>query len=73
MTLFYHKNMACLEEYPIIETAIKYGVEAWGKEDAMAIQIASFWIDGWLEGKKGKITEEDSKIIKMSIQNYYFV
>ena len=39
----------------------------------MAIQIASFRIDGWLEGKKGKITEEDAKIIKMGVQNYYFV
>jgi hypothetical protein len=39
----------------------------------MAIQIASFWIDGWLEGKKGKITEEDAQIIRMGVQNYYFV
>ena len=65
--------MACLEEYPIIETAIKYGVSAWGKEDIMAIQIAGFWIDGWLAANAGKITPEDAMIIKMGVQNYYFV
>ena len=65
--------MACLEEYPIIETAIKYGVEAWGKEDAMAIQIANFWIDGWLAANAEKIKPEDAMIIKMGVQNYYFV
>jgi hypothetical protein len=65
--------MACLEEYPIIETAIKYGVSAWGKEDIMAIQIAGFWIDGWLTANAGKITPEDAMIIKMGVQNYYFV
>lgn len=65
--------MACIEEYPIIETAIKYGVDFCGKEEAMAIQIASFWIDGWLAaGGNGSITAEDAYIIREGVRNYYF-
>lgn len=33
--------MSCIEDYPIIEDAIEFGVTAWGKKDKMAIKIAS--------------------------------
>ena len=45
------------EDYTIIETAIEYGVSVWGKKDIMAIQIAGFWIDGWLEAKVKRPSE----------------
>ena len=66
--------MSCIEDYPIIEQAIKYGVETRGKEDAMAIQIAYFWIEGWLAaGGDGRITEQNANIIREGVKNFYFM
>jgi len=65
--------MICIEDYPIIETAINYGVNAWGKCESMAKQIAQFWVDGWLEANKGKVSEEDAKIIHKGIDNYIWL
>lgn len=64
--------MACIKDYPIIETAIQYGVSSWGKKDIMAIQIAGFWIDGWLEAKAGEISPDVALFIKTSVQKYCF-
>ena len=66
--------MSCIEDYPIIEQAIKYGVDAIGQENAMAIQIAYFWIEGWLAaGGDGRITEQDAHIIREGVKNFYFM
>ena len=65
--------MAFFEDYPIIEDAIKYGLNAWGKPEAMAKQIARFWVDGWLEANKGKVSEEDVKIIRRGVDNWIWM
>lgn len=65
--------MACLEDYPIIETAINYGLNAWGKPEAMAIQIGRFWLDGWLEANKNKVSEEDAKIMRRGVDNWIWL
>lgn len=59
--------------HPIIEEAINFGVDAMGQRCAMAIQIAYFWIEGWLAaGGDGTITEEDAHTIREQIKNYHF-
>ena len=65
--------MVCLEDYPIIEDAIKYGVNTRGKSDALAIQIARFWVDGWLEANKSKVSEEDAQIIRRGVDNWIWL
>lgn len=65
--------MSCIEDYPIIEEAIRFGVEARGKEDVMAIQFAVFWIEGWLAAKKDQLSDVDINIIRQGVKNYYFV
>ena len=64
--------MNCIEDYPIIEEAIAFGVRQWGKKEAMAIQIAYFWILGWLAAKEN-ISNEDRNIIEQGVKNYYFI
>ena len=64
--------MGCLEDYPIIEQAIEFGVTQWGKKEAMAIQIAYYWILGWLAAKEG-LSDEDRHIIEQGVKNYYFI
>ena len=59
--------------HPIIEQAIAYGVNAMGQRNVMAIQVAYFWIEGWLAaGGDGTITEEDVHTIREQIKNYHF-
>lgn len=65
--------MACLEDYPIIEDAIKYGVNTRGKSDTLAIQIARFWVDGWLEANKNTVSEEDANIIRKGVDNWIWM
>lgn len=66
--------MSCIEDYPIIEQAIQYGVDTIGQQNMMAIQLAYVWIEGWLAaGGDGTITEEDARIIREGVRNYYFM
>ena len=72
--------MACLEDYPIIEKAINYGLRVRGQmlrtQDHSEItveQIAKFWVDGWLEANKGKVSEEDAKIIRRGVDNWIWI
>jgi hypothetical protein len=62
----------CIEYYPIIEQAIEFGVAQWGKKEAMAIQIAYYWILGWLSAKE-YISDEDRNAIEQGVRNYYFI
>lgn len=64
--------IGCIEDYPIIEEAINFGVQQWGKREAMAIQIAYYWILGWLAAKEG-LSETDRNIIEQGVKNYYFI
>ena len=64
--------MACIEDYPIIEDAIEFGVRSWGKREVMAIQIATFWIEGWLAAQTN-ISETDANIIRNGVKNYFFI
>jgi len=38
----------------------------------MAIQIAYYWILGWLAAKEN-ISDEDRNIIEQGVKNYYFI
>lgn len=64
--------IGCIEDYPIIEEAINFGVTQWGKREAMAIQIAYYWILGWLSAKTD-LSDEDRNIIEQGVKNYYFI
>lgn len=65
--------MACLEDYPIIETAINYGLKVCGKPGTMANKIARFWVDGWLEANKNTVSDEDAKVIRRGVDNWIWL
>ncbi len=57
----------------LVDEAVDYGVKAWGgKKDVMAIQIARFWIDGYIKGNSN-LTEDDKKSLIATIDNYFFI
>ena len=58
----------------IIDNAVDFGVNALnGQKSAMALQIASFWLEGYIEGRKNEITEDDIKSLRTTMRNYFFI
>jgi len=68
--------MYTLNEFEIldlVDEAVAYGVKAWGgKQEAMALQIARFWIDGYIKGNSN-LTEADKKSPIATVDNYLFI
>jgi hypothetical protein len=57
----------------LVDEAVAYGVKSWGgKQEAMALQIARFWIDGYIKGNSS-LTEADKKSLIATIDKYYFI
>jgi len=62
------------EVLEIIDKAVAFGVEALnGQKNAMTLQIASFWLEGYIEGRKNEITEDDIKSLRATMKNYFFI
>lgn len=62
------------EVLDIIDTAIEFGANALnGQKNAMTIQIASFWLEGYIEGRKHEITEDDIMSLRATMKNYFFI
>lgn len=57
----------------LVDEAVAYGVNACGgKQEVMALQIARFWIDGYIKGNSN-LTEADKKSLIATMDNYYFI
>lgn len=56
----------------LVEKAVKYGVDSRGQKDVTALQIARFWLDGYM-ACSFNITEDDRKSLLDTIDNYYFL
>lgn len=61
------------EVLEIIDEAVKFGVKSWGKTEAMALQIASFWLEGYIYGNEPRLTEDDIKSLRATMKNYFFI
>lgn len=53
----------------LVKRAVDYGVDAW-KEDVMALQVARFWLDGYIAGSN--FTEDDINQLYETLNNYHF-
>ncbi len=62
------------EVLDIIDTAIEFGANALnGQKNTMTIQIASFWLEGYIEVRKHEITECDMMSLRATMKNYFFI
>ena len=62
------------EVLEIIDKAVAFGVETLnGEKNTLALQIAAFWIEGYIEGRKNEITEDDIRSLRATMKNYYFI
>ena len=55
----------------LVERAVEYGVKKIGSKSALAINLGSIWLDGYMASAEG-LTEDDKKSIRATIENYYF-
>lgn len=70
--------MICIEDYPMIETAIQYAINVLGvgpgcsERSTHEIRMTALtWIDGWIAGKG--ISEEEAEILRRGVENYIFL
>jgi len=62
------------EVLEIIDKAVKFGVDTLkGEKNAMALQIAAFWLEGYIEGRKNEIIEDDIQSLRATMKNYFFI
>lgn len=62
------------EVLEIIDKAVTFGVEALnGEKNTMALQIATFWLEGYIYGNKPRLTEDDIKSLRATMKNYFFI
>ena len=50
------------EVLEIIDKAVEFGVNALkGKQNILALQIGSFWLEGYIYANESRLTEDDIK------------
>lgn len=54
----------------LVKRAVDYGVSSWGKKDTMALQIARFWLDGYIAGSS--LTDDNTNHLYETLNNYHF-
>lgn len=54
----------------LVKRSVDYGVSSWGKRDTLALQIARFWMDGYIAGSS--LTEDDIHHLYETLNNYHF-
>ena len=54
----------------LVKRAVDYGDFSWGKKDTLALQIARFWMDGYIAGSS--LTEDDTHHLYETLNNYHF-
>ncbi len=58
----------------IIDRAVDFGVNACqGKKNVLALQIAAFWLEGYIYGNESRLTEDDIKSLRATMNGYYFI
>ena len=58
----------------IIDRAVAFGVNAInGKKNVLALQIGAYWLEGYIEGRKNEITEDDIKSLRATMNAYRFM
>lgn len=61
------------EVLEIIDKAVEFGANALkGKQNILALQFGSFWLEGYIYANKSRLTEDDIKSLRAAMNNYHF-
>ena len=67
-------NLSEFDVLEIIDKAVAFGVKSLkGKKNAMALQIAAFWLEGYIYGNEPHLTDDDIKSLRATMKNYFFI
>ena len=67
-------NLSEFDVLDIIDKAVDFGVNSLnGNKNAMALQIAAFWLEGYIYGNESHLTEDDIKSLRATMKNYFFI
>ena len=66
-----HYTLSDLAVMDLVEQAVQYGVSKINEKNAMAIELGSIWLDGYIASNK-TLTEDDITSLHSTIKNYYF-
>ena len=54
----------------LVKRSVDYGVSSCGKKNVTALQVARFWLDGYIAGSN--FTEDDINQLYETLDNYHF-
>ena len=67
-------NLNEFEVLEIIDKAVDFGVKAInGQKNALALQIGTFWLEGYIYGNEPRLTEDDIKSLRVTMNKYRFM
>lgn len=67
-------NLSEFDVLEIIDKAVAFGVNSLkGEKNAMALQIAAFWLEGYIYGNEPCLTEDDINSLRTTMKNYFFI
>ena len=67
-------NLSEFDVLEIIDKAVAFGVNSLkGEQNTLALQIAAFWLEGYIYGNEPRLTEDDIKSLRATMKNYFFM
>ena len=67
-------NLSEFDVLEIIDKAVDFGVNSLnGEQNTLALQIAAFWLEGYIYGNEPRLTEDDIKSLRATMKNYFFI
>ena len=67
-------NLSEFDVLDIIDRAVAFGTDALnGQKNTMTLQIAAFWLEGYIYGNEPRLTEDDIKSLRATMKNYFFI
>ena len=67
-------NLSEFDVLEIIDKAVDFGVNSInGEKNTLALQIAAFWLEGYIYGNEPRLTEDDIKSLRATMKNYFFI
>ena len=67
-------NLSEFDISEIINKAVAFGVISLkGEQNTLALQIAAFWLEGYIYGNEPRLTDDDIKSLRATMKNYFFI
>lgn len=67
-------NLSEFDVSEIINKAVAFGVKSLkGEQNTLALQIAAFWLEGYIYGNEPRLTDDDIKSLRATMKNYFFI